>query len=111
MPQPEKFETLILGSGQGGKLLAWHLARSGSDVAVVERQMGRRLLPERRLPAQQERNLERQGRGSRASRRRLRHDDRAVTIDMAKVRAAQTRHGRPRGRSCTCKPTRPAAPS
>src|SRR5262249_53983074 len=28
---------LILGSGQGGKLLAWHLARSGQRVAVVER--------------------------------------------------------------------------
>ena len=37
MPQPEKFETLILGSGQGGKQLAWHLARSGRKTAVVER--------------------------------------------------------------------------
>jgi pyruvate/2-oxoglutarate dehydrogenase complex dihydrolipoamide dehydrogenase (E3) component len=34
----ESFETLILGSGQGGKLLAWHLARSGQRVGVVERQ-------------------------------------------------------------------------
>jgi len=38
MSQIEKFDTLILGSGQGGKLLAWHLARSGQRVAVVERQ-------------------------------------------------------------------------
>ena len=37
MSQPEKFETLILGSGQGGKQLAWHLARSGRKTAVVER--------------------------------------------------------------------------
>ncbi|GLS19542.1 mercuric reductase [Labrys miyagiensis] len=37
MAQPEHFDTLILGSGQGGKLLAWHLARSGQRVAVVER--------------------------------------------------------------------------
>jgi pyruvate/2-oxoglutarate dehydrogenase complex dihydrolipoamide dehydrogenase (E3) component len=29
---------LILGSGQGGKLLAWHLGRAGQRVAVVERQ-------------------------------------------------------------------------
>src|SRR5207245_3001994 len=29
---------LILGSGAGGKLLAWHLARSGRRTAVVERQ-------------------------------------------------------------------------
>jgi pyruvate/2-oxoglutarate dehydrogenase complex dihydrolipoamide dehydrogenase (E3) component len=31
------FDVLILGSGQGGKQLAWHLARSGKRVAVVER--------------------------------------------------------------------------
>ena len=33
----ERFEALILGSGTGGKLLAWHLARSGKRTAVVER--------------------------------------------------------------------------
>lgn len=38
MSQPEAFEVLILGSGQGGKLLAWTLARAGRKVAVVERQ-------------------------------------------------------------------------
>ncbi len=37
MSQPERLEILILGSGQGGKLLAWHLARSGRRTAVVER--------------------------------------------------------------------------
>src|SRR5260370_38318117 len=38
MAAPEQFEALILGSGAGGKLLAWHLARSGRRTAVVERQ-------------------------------------------------------------------------
>ncbi|MGK9171346.1 mercuric reductase [Inquilinus limosus] len=38
MSEPEHFDTLILGSGQGGKLLAWTLARAGRKVAVVERQ-------------------------------------------------------------------------
>jgi pyruvate/2-oxoglutarate dehydrogenase complex dihydrolipoamide dehydrogenase (E3) component len=38
MSQIENVDTLILGSGQGGKLLAWHLARSGQRVAVVEQQ-------------------------------------------------------------------------
>jgi pyruvate/2-oxoglutarate dehydrogenase complex dihydrolipoamide dehydrogenase (E3) component len=34
---PEHFDSLILGSGQGGKQLAWHLARTGHRVAAVER--------------------------------------------------------------------------
>jgi pyruvate/2-oxoglutarate dehydrogenase complex dihydrolipoamide dehydrogenase (E3) component len=37
MSPVEHFDTVILGSGQGGKLLAWHLGRSGKKVAVVER--------------------------------------------------------------------------
>src|SRR5438477_2610670 len=37
MPQPTPYEDLVLGSGAGGKLLAWHLASSGRRVAVVER--------------------------------------------------------------------------
>src|SRR5438445_262844 len=37
MPQVEPYEDLVLGSGAGGKLLAWHLASSGRRVAVVER--------------------------------------------------------------------------
>ena len=37
MPQPEQFDVVILGSGQGGKQLAWHLGRSGKKVATVER--------------------------------------------------------------------------
>jgi pyruvate/2-oxoglutarate dehydrogenase complex dihydrolipoamide dehydrogenase (E3) component len=38
MPQPEQFEILVLGSGTGGKLLAWDTAQSGRRTAVVERQ-------------------------------------------------------------------------
>jgi pyruvate/2-oxoglutarate dehydrogenase complex dihydrolipoamide dehydrogenase (E3) component len=37
MSQPESYDDLVLGSGAGGKLLSWHLARSGRRVAVVER--------------------------------------------------------------------------
>jgi choline dehydrogenase-like flavoprotein len=37
MSQAELYQDLVLGSGAGGKLLAWHLARSGRRVAVVER--------------------------------------------------------------------------
>jgi pyruvate/2-oxoglutarate dehydrogenase complex dihydrolipoamide dehydrogenase (E3) component len=35
--QPEQIDVLILGSGGGGKLTAWHMARSGRRTAVVER--------------------------------------------------------------------------
>ncbi len=37
MPEPERFEALILGSGNGGMILAWHLAGSGRRTALVER--------------------------------------------------------------------------
>src|SRR5437764_719059 len=37
MAQPERYEVLVLGSGAGGKLLAWHLAGSGRRPAGVER--------------------------------------------------------------------------
>ena len=33
----ERYDALVLGSGQGGKHLAWDLARSGRRTAVVER--------------------------------------------------------------------------
>jgi pyruvate/2-oxoglutarate dehydrogenase complex dihydrolipoamide dehydrogenase (E3) component len=35
--QPEQYDILILGSGGGGKLTAWHMAGSGRRTAVVER--------------------------------------------------------------------------
>jgi pyruvate/2-oxoglutarate dehydrogenase complex dihydrolipoamide dehydrogenase (E3) component len=37
MSQMERFEVLVLGSGTGGKLVAWHMAQSGRRTAVVER--------------------------------------------------------------------------
>jgi pyruvate/2-oxoglutarate dehydrogenase complex dihydrolipoamide dehydrogenase (E3) component len=37
MSQSDRYEALVLGSGEGGKYLAWHLARSGKRTAVVER--------------------------------------------------------------------------
>jgi pyruvate/2-oxoglutarate dehydrogenase complex dihydrolipoamide dehydrogenase (E3) component len=37
MSQPERFDVLVLGSGAGGKLIAWQMAKSGRRTAVVER--------------------------------------------------------------------------
>src|SRR5438309_100796 len=39
MAQPERIETLVLGSGNGGMKLAWHMAQSGRHTAVVERRL------------------------------------------------------------------------
>ena len=36
--KPEDYDLLILGSGAGGKLLAWTFGGRGRRVAVVERQ-------------------------------------------------------------------------
>jgi pyruvate/2-oxoglutarate dehydrogenase complex dihydrolipoamide dehydrogenase (E3) component len=38
MPQREHFDVLVLGSGQGGQLIAWHLAQAGRRTALIERQ-------------------------------------------------------------------------
>ncbi|TWU09758.1 FAD-dependent oxidoreductase [Allorhodopirellula heiligendammensis] len=35
----ENIKNVIIGSGEGGKFLAWHLARSGEPAAVIERRM------------------------------------------------------------------------
>jgi pyruvate/2-oxoglutarate dehydrogenase complex dihydrolipoamide dehydrogenase (E3) component len=37
MAQSEHFDVLVLGSGTGGKLIAWHMAQSGRHTVVVER--------------------------------------------------------------------------
>ena len=37
MNTPEEYDTLVSGSGEAGKYLAWHLAGQGERVAVVER--------------------------------------------------------------------------
>ena len=37
MARPERYEVLVLGSGTGGKLVAWHMAQVGRRTAVVER--------------------------------------------------------------------------
>jgi pyruvate/2-oxoglutarate dehydrogenase complex dihydrolipoamide dehydrogenase (E3) component len=39
MSQADHFEMLILGSGEGGKYLAWHLGGTGHRCAVVERKL------------------------------------------------------------------------
>ncbi len=39
MSEPERFEMLVLGSGEAGKYLAWHVGRLGRRAVVVERKL------------------------------------------------------------------------
>jgi pyruvate/2-oxoglutarate dehydrogenase complex dihydrolipoamide dehydrogenase (E3) component len=39
MSESEQLDLLVLGSGEGGKFLAWHMAKSGYRTAVVERKL------------------------------------------------------------------------
>jgi pyruvate/2-oxoglutarate dehydrogenase complex dihydrolipoamide dehydrogenase (E3) component len=39
MTDSDTYENLIIGSGEGGKYLAWHLGRLGQRTAVVERKL------------------------------------------------------------------------
>ena len=37
--EPERYDLLILGSGEAGKYLAWTMSRAGLRCAVVERKL------------------------------------------------------------------------
>lgn len=37
MSEAEQYDVVVVGSGEGGKYLAWHMARGGRRTAVVER--------------------------------------------------------------------------
>src|ERR1700742_1967381 len=51
MPQSERFDVLVLGSGTAGKLTAWHMAQSGLRTAAVERRWVGGACPRGRRPA------------------------------------------------------------
>ena len=37
MPEIERYQALVIGSGEAGKYLAWTMAKAGHRTAVVER--------------------------------------------------------------------------
>ncbi|HWW22615.1 MAG TPA: FAD-dependent oxidoreductase [Edaphobacter sp.] len=37
MPTPEQYDAIIIGSGEAGKFMAWHLASQGSRVIAIEK--------------------------------------------------------------------------
>ncbi|WP_370193935.1 FAD-dependent oxidoreductase [Bradyrhizobium elkanii] len=90
----EKFDVVILGSGQGGKQLAWHLGRSGKKVAVVERRwVGGSCPAVACLPSKNELWSARDCSNG-AKRRAFRHIDRARQHQHAQDPQAQAGHGR-----------------
>jgi pyruvate/2-oxoglutarate dehydrogenase complex dihydrolipoamide dehydrogenase (E3) component len=58
----EEYDQIALGSGEGGKYVAWTLAKEGRKVAVVERKYVGRILSEHCLSPQQEFHSQRQSR-------------------------------------------------
>ena len=47
----EEYDLIVLGSGEGGKYLAWTVAKQGKRVALVERKVYRWFVSEYRLPS------------------------------------------------------------
>jgi pyruvate/2-oxoglutarate dehydrogenase complex dihydrolipoamide dehydrogenase (E3) component len=41
MPEIERFDILVIGSGEAGKHLTWTMAQAGHRTAVVERKYSR----------------------------------------------------------------------
>jgi pyruvate/2-oxoglutarate dehydrogenase complex dihydrolipoamide dehydrogenase (E3) component len=37
MPEMERYDALVLGTGEAGKYMAWHLGAQGKRVAAIER--------------------------------------------------------------------------
>ena len=88
MSKDERVANVVLGGGESGKHLAWELARQGEPVVVIERGLDRRLVPEHRVPAEQERDPQREGREPRArTAPSTAYARRRVTVDMEGVRA------------------------
>src|SRR5579863_964477 len=67
----EHCRKVVIGSGEGGKSLAWHLAQSGEPTMVIERKYVGGSCPNIKLSACQERDLEREGGEPRSARERI----------------------------------------
>ena len=89
----EPVKNLIIGSGEGGKVLAWHLAEAEQTVVVERRWVGGSCPNVNCLPSKNEIWM-------RKSPTSIRHASRfgtsvgPVSIDMATVREMQRRDGR-----------------
>src|SRR5262245_6643961 len=100
MAQPDRYDILVLGSGTGGKLVAWQMGRAGRRTAVVERKWIGGSCPNIAcMPSKNE-----------ISSARVAHLVRGVRLDASARRdrhgsgsQAQARHGRRPGRTASRK--------
>jgi flavin-dependent dehydrogenase len=54
MSQAERYDAVVVGSGEGGKYLAWHLAQGGEEDRRGRTPLDWWLLSQHQLPSQQE---------------------------------------------------------
>ena len=102
MPDVEKYEILILGSGEAGKYLAWTMAKAGHRTAMVERRWLGGSCPN--IACLPSKNLIYSARVASLARRGaefgLEMD--SFAISMAGVAAPQTRDGRRAASDARC---------
>ena len=86
----ERFDAIIIGTGQAGPPLAGRMDKAGMKVAVIERDRDRRELCQPRLHPDQGAGGERARRPRGAARGRLRSPASTgpVRVDMARVNAS-----------------------
>ncbi len=94
MPDVERYDALVLGTGEAGKYMAWHLGAGGKRVAAIERKLDWRRVPKCGLPADQERRSRSKGRLLFPARRRVRHVGRQGDRLHAGRTSTQTANGR-----------------
>ena len=59
--EPEKYDVLVLGSGTGGKLIAWTMAREGDSNSFHRAEVRRWRVSKYRVLAEQEHHSQREG--------------------------------------------------
>jgi hypothetical protein len=75
--QPEEFDLVILGGGTGSTIAAWTFAGEGKSRSR-RAQIHRRVMPEHRVPAEQEHHPQRENRIVLAPKQGIRHHPRRI---------------------------------
>ena len=85
MPEVERYEILVIGSGEAGKHADMEPGAGGPPHGGGGTEVHRRVVSEHRVLAEQERDSQRKGELVRAARHGIRHSNWAVSTDMRGV--------------------------